>query len=183
VIESSVRRGRFLGVAIVRPATGPVFLAGPPEDLPPLSPAWLAHLDAGRTLLVTSGPPTARRILFARRVTRGDPGHIVWARLNPAYLWAGGNRDAVAGEREVCVLDEENFFLDCSSATARAAGENMPSRLSGRYGGDIDWAADERQFVGAFWPASIHLYRPVETAGLGEVRRGAWSWARTEAMS
>jgi diguanylate cyclase (GGDEF)-like protein len=102
------------------------------------------HLASGESI-VTIAHGAGGPSVWLVRATGASLKSLVYAELQPAYLW--GSEDDLPYLTSVCVLDGRRAVLHCTKALPAGALDTLREQLVLRPSGRLDWTeSDERHF-------------------------------------
>ena len=141
---------RFEGLAIVSDGGRQTPLFGGVQVLPELIAVEMQHLSSGWSLLTSqSGPKLPLPVLMMRAL---DPLHpkrgILVAEINATYLWG---LKTLSPLTELCVLEQSNRLLFCSSANPALLLEQLTREVSRLSTGHFEWKDEEEEYMAGYW--------------------------------
>ena len=142
---------RFQGLVAVTEGGGPTALFGTLEDPPTdLTAVEMQHLRSGQSLLIREArPDLPLRVLMLRALDPVDlsRGTLV-AEINTTYLWG---LEGMSPLNELCVLDQSNHALFCSTGSPAPFLEQLTEEVKGSTKGHFDWQDEEREYMAGYW--------------------------------
>jgi putative nucleotidyltransferase with HDIG domain len=111
-----------------------------------LSPSQLEYLRSGKSLLVTQDCGGPERCVFMARRVEEDAadGDLLAAQVLPSYLL---DPQTVSESERICVLDQENAPIQCSSENQPAFPADAFQGVVGRF----DWQQNGEKYQSAYW--------------------------------
>ena len=157
VDEESPRR--FKSLVLVTDEGTRVPLVGHLDHLPALTPEQQRHLASGKTLLVVEHAPNRPPRLFLGRVR--DPERpdreILYAEIEPTYLWGFDDEVSLAPVTKLSVVDQSLNLLFASSHAPTSFPEPAALQLSRSTSGRFEWSDDTNEYVARYFSLSLQF--------------------------
>jgi len=163
---------RFKGLVIIND-TGkylPLFdyIHHPPE----LSPTEKQHIRSGETLVSsTYHPDLSSRIFMSMALDpKNSSRGILFAEINPTYLWCIDNENPLPPMTELWVLDHSNNVLFSSLPTPVSFPEQVAFKMNHSSSGQFEWIHEEKKYLASYWSISLEgkFFSPKWTVVLSE---------------
>ena len=156
--ESSPRDGlrrRFIGVQLVTKEGMSHPFSGQTTALPPLSPEQLKYLATGQTLLSTGANAKGEmRFFLARALDPKNPtwagGAILYAEIDPAYVWAVEDDSMLDRDTALTVLNESGTVL-FSSPLAPPLSAELTDLAQKTAAGQFTWNTGGKIYLASYW--------------------------------
>jgi putative nucleotidyltransferase with HDIG domain len=131
-------------------------ITGAPAQLPPLTEAHIAHLRAGKTLLIhqpgQAGGDQASRISVAQALAPPDLGRgILVGEVNTTYLWDIGADSTLPSDAEICVVEQPDQVLYCSPRLPATFPAAARQRVAGSAIGRFEWDGGGPSYLVSYW--------------------------------
>ena len=157
VDEESQRR--FKSLVLVTDEGTRVPLFGHLDHLPALTPEQQRHLASGKTLLVVEHAPNRPPRLFLGRVR--DPERpdreILYAEIDPTYLWGFDDEVTLAPATKLSVVDQSLNLLFASAQAPTSFPEPAALQLSRSISGRFEWSDDTNEYVARYFSLSLQF--------------------------
>ncbi len=148
---------RFKGLELVTNEGRHVPLFGRVRTPPELSAGEKEYLASGKTVLSSAScPDLVSCIWMSRELDPEQPARgILVGEVNPAYLW---DVDRLPAQMELCVLDQSNRVLFCSTATPPSFSKDLLREIARSPAGQLQWRRGNKEYLADYW--AIYL-KPV----------------------
>ncbi len=141
----------FVGIAFESPNSGRNVLYGTmPTDFTLPTGQEFSRADSGRALLRLSHDGGEVRVLLGQRAELGGHAGIIWAQLDPEFLWNAG-LDAKPPETDFCVYDAGGATLFCSQDMSSSSDSTLQPMVSEARGVDFEWSDGGERYLAAAW--------------------------------
>jgi PAS domain S-box-containing protein len=142
----------FKQLALVTDGNG-ILLAtlGPGQSIPQLQSDEHQHLKAGKTLVTVQPHAEGFARIFIARLLNSTHAvkKILFAEINPAYLWGG--EGFVPIMTELLVLDASNHVLFSSLSEPIPWQELQHAMHESPASGRFTWTSEDHAYLGSYW--------------------------------
>jgi signal transduction histidine kinase len=157
VDEQSQRH--FKSMVLVTEAGTRVPLFGHLDRLPALTAEQQRHLASGKTLLVVAHAPNRPPRFFLGRVRDPERPHrdILYAEIDPAYLWGFDDEVTLAPLTKLSVVDQSLNLLFASPQAPTSFPRPVALQLSRSISGRFEWSDDTNEYVARYFSLSLQF--------------------------
>lgn len=164
---------RFLGLLVLKRDGSITKIRGDMEPVPQIGDEEKAHLEAGRTLIVTRPKDPLHTVYMARRMDPKDlASPLLLAEVNPIYLWGVGSEGSLSPEVDLVVHNREHQVL-ITSLPAFQPNEGRKERpRNSSTARHFEFELEGEHYIAAHWDLFIkpRFFVPSWTIILSESR-------------
>ena len=172
-VDEELQR-RFKSLLLVTDDGTKMPLFGHLDHLPVLTTEHRRHLASGKTLLLVEHVPNRPPRLVMGRVRDPERPHreILYAEIDPAYLWDFGDDATLASQTKLSVVDQSLNLLFASPQAPTSFPEPIALQLSRSTSGRFEWSEDANEYVASYWALflRVNFSTPKWTIVLSEAR-------------
>jgi len=149
----------FKSMVLVTEEGTRVPLFGHLDRLPALTAEQQRHLASGKTLLVVAHAPSRPPRFFLGRVRDPERPHrdILYAEIDPAYLWGFDDEVTLAPLTKLSVVDQSLNLLFASPQAPTSFPEPVALQLSRSISGRFEWRDDTNEYVARYFSLSLQF--------------------------
>ncbi|UCF92818.1 MAG: HD domain-containing protein [Desulfobacterales bacterium] len=146
-------QSRFKGLFLLDESARPTTFYGNLGHPPTPSPTVLAHVNSGKTAILSGDSPEFwPRIFMLRRLNGQEPKKgLLLGEIDPVYLWGANHENSLPFGVEYCVLDAPDRLIFSSfgspGASSNPSGREIQAARSDLF--ELRW--DDRSYVACQW--------------------------------
>ena len=165
-----VTAAHYLSVATVVGGEATMLRGSEAVPVPEFSPAAVAHLAGGGTVLWTAirdaEPPL---IVLVQQPDPDSPGRLLVGQVDPRYVWAGG-ADTLPRNMELCVFDDQHQTLFCTRPADGMVPATVQAEVAAGTSSSFEWEIGGDEYLASRWalPLAFQFAVPQWTVLLSE---------------
>ena len=145
--------GRHFRAIMLQPPDSGLAIAG--KEIAPqyeLSEKEVEHLELGYALLRVDMDADPSAVLLARLLDPDSTSRgIIWAQLDPSYLWDAGTEGTLPSGTEMCIFVDRQQPVYCPRPIPAAALGKLSPVLTSSEAARFEWRDDDDQYLAGFW--------------------------------
>lgn len=153
-------QGRLNGLLVVPEKGDRKLLFGQFFNPPDLTPAEKDSVRSGEFLIRTEYLPHNRsRIYLSTSLSSVDkPGEILWADVNPEFLWFMGTEYPLQAQTELCILDQSHNPLFCTLPSPLSFPDEATLLLNERHASQFEWTHRGKKYLAGYRPVPLNQF-------------------------
>jgi len=127
------------------------------QNTPELTPGQKQHILSGKTVVsIESRSDSWARIFMSKKLNPEYPGYeILWAEIDPLFLWYMQYEKTLPFMTELCILDQSSNVLFSSLPLPLSLPEEAVLKMSQTSSGQFEWSHEEEEYLASFWTVAL----------------------------
>ena len=127
------------------------------QNTPELTPGQKQHILSGKTVVsIESRSDSWARIFMSKKLNPEYPGYeILWAEIDPLFLWYMQYEKTLPFMTELCILDQSSNVLFSSLPLPLSLPEEAVLKMGRASLGQFEWSHEEVEYLASFWTVSL----------------------------
>ncbi|NQT80250.1 MAG: HD domain-containing protein [Candidatus Aminicenantes bacterium] len=145
------------GLKLITDAGKHIDFFGSIQNTPELTPGQKQHILSGKTVVsIESRSDSWARIFMSKKLNPEYPGYeILWAEIDPLFLWYMQYEKTLPFMTELCILDQSNNVLFSSLPLPLSLPEEAVLKMSHASLGQFGWSHGEEEYLASFWTVAL----------------------------